>query len=296
MGEPENEESPRVLLLTPLLVLFVLALIGFNMWAFIYYRVPLIRADYDETVGLFFLIATSVSVSMTLISYFRAMLTSSYAADNRPALQSLNMSEYPVCHYCESLKPARTHHCSICDKCVLKMDHHCPFVANCIGFHNYKFFFLFLVWLVTTALLIIVGNLVDASRIVSIPEVNVQDIVLIIHFWLTVLFTVLVVFFTSFHVFLLFSGRTTLEYVLDIVPMEEHSSFQNFLVVFGKNPLTWLLPLRASKATGFEPQIKEKLSYASSSKPNNVRVDTLNGGNNFYQPPHAPVSPQSMKS
>ena len=58
------------------------------------------------------------------------MLTSSYAADNVPTTQSLEMAEYPVCHYCESVKPARTHHCSICDKCVLKMDHHCALLGG----------------------------------------------------------------------------------------------------------------------------------------------------------------------
>ena len=46
-----------------------------------------------------------------------------------------------ICQWCFKAKPDRCHHCSQCNRCVLKMDHHCPWVANCIGFYNFKFFF-----------------------------------------------------------------------------------------------------------------------------------------------------------
>lgn len=50
------------------------------------------------------------------------------------------------CEKCQLIKPDRAHHCSVCGTCVLKMDHHCPWVNNCVGFHNYKFFMLFLAY------------------------------------------------------------------------------------------------------------------------------------------------------
>jgi len=51
------------------------------------------------------------------------------------------------CSKCQAPKPPRAHHCSICNRCIMKMDHHCPWVNNCVGFHNYRYFCLFLLYL-----------------------------------------------------------------------------------------------------------------------------------------------------
>eukprot|EP00249_Psilotum_nudum_P020919 c27901_g1_i3 orf=620-1624(-) len=51
------------------------------------------------------------------------------------------------CKRCQKPKPPMTHHCHICKRCILKMDHHCPWMHNCIGFYNYRFFFVFLFYM-----------------------------------------------------------------------------------------------------------------------------------------------------
>lgn len=54
------------------------------------------------------------------------------------------ISRKSICSTCGVYKPPRAHHCKICNRCYLKMDHHCVIINECIGWHNYKFFVLFL--------------------------------------------------------------------------------------------------------------------------------------------------------
>merc|ERR1719161_1666194 len=59
------------------------------------------------------------------------------------------------CKWCGKYKPDRCHHCRVCQTCILKMDHHCPWIYNCVGFYNYKYFFLLLFYTVLALHLIV---------------------------------------------------------------------------------------------------------------------------------------------
>jgi palmitoyltransferase len=75
----------------------------------------------------------------------------SYAPDVEDSgWSNSNVTETRKCDKCFAYKPLRTHHCRVCRRCVLKMDHHCLWINNCVGYANYKAFFI-LVFYATVA-------------------------------------------------------------------------------------------------------------------------------------------------
>ncbi|KAG7372899.1 DHHC palmitoyltransferase [Nitzschia inconspicua] len=60
---------------------------------------------------------------------------------------------YRYCSTCNIFRPPRSKHCNSCNVCVSKFDHHCPWVGNCIGERNHRFFFLFLIGIVSVTIL-----------------------------------------------------------------------------------------------------------------------------------------------
>lgn len=85
--------------------------------------------------------------------------SSSSNNNNEKELHTQKSPNCKVCRKCHLPKPERSHHCSVCRKCVLRMDHHCPWIANCVGHHNHRYFFLFLVYLwVASTYFVLVGG------------------------------------------------------------------------------------------------------------------------------------------
>ena len=72
-----------------------------------------------------------------------------------------NIHPLEMCPDCEVLRTPRSRHCAICNKCVERFDHHCPWLNNCVGVRNHNAFFVFLISLTLTFLLIIFSNVLS---------------------------------------------------------------------------------------------------------------------------------------
>ena len=249
-------------MLGPALVLMANLLIGLCVYAYLWILVPrhlLPAVGYVPTgiivaFGLFLLFNI-------LFNYWSCVLTKpGLPSKYLPALEDMEAGTdfcdygdgWRSCRKCKSGKPPRTHHCSVCRQCVMKMDHHCPWVNNCVGFYNYKYFCLFLLY---TAVGCAYTALTCCLALYS--RRHDHTIVFVLVLTLSVLFALCL--FIGFHGYLVATNQTTIEVWsnrMDAADARRNGERWvnpysiglrgNFEQVFGmsRNVCTWLWPNR----------------------------------------------------
>ncbi|XP_052730924.1 probable protein S-acyltransferase 15 isoform X2 [Vigna angularis] len=125
----------------------------FSLMCFVYYSSIFVFLhdwlNLQSSPGTLNAYLFSLFAFLSLFSFFSCVLTdpghvpSSYAPD----VEFSKDNEAPKkCDKCFVYKPPRTHHCRVCRRCILKMDHHCLWINNCVGYWNYKAFFVFVLY------------------------------------------------------------------------------------------------------------------------------------------------------
>ncbi|KAH0625111.1 hypothetical protein JD844_033239, partial [Phrynosoma platyrhinos] len=174
------------------------------------------------------------------------------------------------CDRCQLIKPDRCHHCSACDLCVLKMDHHCPWVNNCVGFSNYKFFLLFLLYSLLYCLFVAATvlqyfikfwTLCRRKSAENCPKNELLDTRAKFHvlflFFVAAMFFISILSLFSYHCWLVGKNRSTIEAFR--APMfrngPDKNGFslgcsKNLREVFGDEKKYWLLPIFTSLGDG----------------------------------------------
>ncbi|KAK9882430.1 hypothetical protein WA026_021461 [Henosepilachna vigintioctopunctata] len=163
------------------------------------------------------------------------------------------------CEKCKQVKPDRCHHCSSCKTCILKMDHHCPWINNCVSFANYKFFFLFLTYLVIGCIYVICTTFSEGYTLWKTGELHGTSFQIVSLFFMAVLLGFSTITLLVYHCYLLVKNETTIESMRKPVFRSDFNikSYdigfkQNFCEVFGNNPWLWCLPIFTTRGEGID--------------------------------------------
>eukprot|EP00069_Balaena_mysticetus_P015414 bmy_09215T0 len=183
------------------------------------------------------------------------------AARDLPIYTTSASKTVRYCERCQLIKPDRAHHCSACDLCILKMDHHCPWVNNCVGFSNYKFFLLFLLYSLLYCLFVATTVLQYFIKFWTneLSDTRAKFHILFL-FFVSTMFFISVLSLLSYHCWLVGKNRTTIESfrapTFSYGPDGNGFSLgcsKNWRQVFGDEKKYWLLPIFSrSNANGFQ--------------------------------------------
>lgn len=186
-------------------------------------------------------------------------------AENLPIVTCTHNGDIRLCGACRTIKPDRSHHCRVCGKCILKMDHHCIWLNNCVSYSNYKYFILFLAYGLMMSVYVVATtageyattfwNVISFSYKMEHQGDSYQH-----HIFLMIFGTVFSIFFLgffAFHIYLISTNQTTLEYLSapKFSGGIDANGFnlgccRNVQEVFGKEVLLWPFPIDTKLGDG----------------------------------------------
>ncbi|CAF0785544.1 unnamed protein product [Adineta steineri] len=159
----------------------IISMISFVTLVWLIFELPVLLKEFDNNLIILFI--GLLLIFYTYLYLFRAMCTDpgiiqrpslserSQLKLNRMKSDDSNNIIYDIkvnnisvkCKYCVTchmIRSPRSSHCAICSNCISIFDHHCPFLSTCIGMRNYRFFLLFLIFLLQTELYFFVTSLI----------------------------------------------------------------------------------------------------------------------------------------
>lgn len=156
-------------ILGPIFMLIALGLFSFETYTFFVHVLPSMGDDVPPLVQAGVTVLGVFLLMNLVFNYLKAIFTdpglppewdgglmSEYGHEDAEDGKGAVRRRAKRCGKCNRQKPERAHHCSVCKRCVMKMDHHCPWINNCVGFHNYRYFCLFLMYLALCCIFVMI--------------------------------------------------------------------------------------------------------------------------------------------
>jgi len=283
-------------------VCFVVCTISMLYWIFLlFHLIPMLQSDVQLDLrdeerrarGIVQMIFFHIVTFLLCVCYIRSILEHpgeipdndplwQYTGDGAGAAQGIdgmNLKEQKKsgerrhCKWCGKYKPDRCHHCRVCRTCILKMDHHCPWIYNCVGFKNYKYFFLLLLYSVIVLHLIMWSMSESVLRSWDVDTSFVVMFFVLFGETLSIFLGLLLTTFYCFHIWLMLKAMTTIEFCEKKMPKggkeqvpDQGSAYDlgwygNIRGVLGPNPCMWFVPM--------SPPIGDGLHYVTPQTPLN---------------------------
>lgn len=228
--------------LGPLFLIFGNILILSVTYIYLLVVLPLLSNGSNILFWLYLLFGLFLAINI-LFNYLACVFTKpgspSYCPDPGPALGQTyhqNNSGQPVyevanklsiapavfyiyCRHCKCIKPPRCHHDAVTGRCVFHMDHYCPWMCNCVGFFNYRYFVLFLLYLFLGCVycVSVSARLLWLDSLQQLPQGYAHGHhVLIFVFTLAVSGGVSVSVLLFWHIYLIVTNQTTIEFYVNM--------------------------------------------------------------------------------
>jgi len=125
----------------------ILTIVPLTYWFGLWIVIPELYKDKILLYALHFVLGNFIMLNIVGNFTYVVLCDTSIGRSLIMISTARSKDGWQLCTICECPSPPRAWHCNTCGICILKRDHHCIFTGCCIGYHNHRYFIMFLWYL-----------------------------------------------------------------------------------------------------------------------------------------------------